>query len=417
MERVAVVLLASLIAGASAGAQQIIFTEPQSGGVFFGDVPSPVPGGQPPRDGRPAATGTGQIAGRVLAADSGQPVRKAMVRLSSTELRVSRTSSTDPDGRYDFRDLAAGRYTVSAFKGGYVNIAYGQRRPNQPGKPLQLADKQTLDRIDISLPRGGVIAGRVLDEFGEPIADVQVVPMRNQFTAAGRRPMPSGRPASTDDIGEFRLYGLAPGQYYISATLRNQSFGPDGSDDRSGYAPTYYPGTPNIADAQVLTVGTGETRSDIVLMLVPTRTAQISGIVVDGQGQPVKLGSVQAFPDANVMGIGMSGGPIRDGSFTISGVPPGEYNLRAMINRPAADTPPEFATASITVTGADISGVRLAPVKPVTLAGRIVVSASAAAALRPEAFRFIAAPRVSGPMMFGPPPRPEPAGADLSFQV
>src|SRR4051812_46902007 len=106
MVRVSLVLLASSLACASAGAQQIIFTEPQSG-VFFGDIPSPLPGGQPPRDGRPAANGTGQIRGRVLAADSGQPVRKAMVRLSSTELRVSRTSSTDPDGRYDFRDLPA----------------------------------------------------------------------------------------------------------------------------------------------------------------------------------------------------------------------------------------------------------------------------------------------------------------------
>lgn len=418
MSRLISGLVALLLAAPGAGAQIFVGDGPQID-IIAAPPTGAVPRSdqQPPRDGRAAAAGTGRIRGRVVAADSGQPIRKAIIRVVSPDTRTTRTSSTDPDGRYEIKDLPAGRYAVTATKGTYVNLSYGQRRPNEPGKPLQLTDNQTLDKIDFSLARGGVIAGRVLDEFGEPVADVQVVPMRNQFTSTGRRPTPSGRLASTNDIGEFRIYGLSPGQYYVSATLRSQSFGLDAAaEDRSGYAPTYYPGTPNFSDAQAITVAAAETRSDIVLMLVPTRTAQISGSVVDAQGQPVKQGAVQAMQESGMMMLGMSAGPIRpDGSFTVSGVAPGEYTLRAMVGRPADGMPPEVATARVTVNGADIAGVRLAPVAPVTLSGRIVAAASAATTLRPDAFRFVAVPRTPAPMM-GPPARPAAVQADLTFQ-
>src|SRR4029079_18654873 len=97
------------------------------------------------------------------------------------------------------------------------------------------------ERLDFALPRGGVITGRVLDEFGDPVSDVQVAALRPQTVGGSRRLVNMGRPGTTNDIGEFRLFGLPPGDYFVSATFRNQ-FGPFAeSDDRSGYAPTYYP--------------------------------------------------------------------------------------------------------------------------------------------------------------------------------
>ncbi len=122
-------------------------------------------------------------------------------------------------GRWEIKDLPAGRYNLTASKGGYVQLNYGQRRPFERGRPLELADGQTLDNVNFNLPRGSVIAGRIVDEFGEPIADAMVSALHYRTFSGRRRLVPVGRFGSTDDMGHFRLYGLAPGDYYVSATL------------------------------------------------------------------------------------------------------------------------------------------------------------------------------------------------------
>src|SRR5262249_5082205 len=159
----------------------------------------------------------------------------------------------------DFKDLPAGRYQLNASKGSFVTLAYGQLRPFEQGKPIDIKDAQTLEKVDFALPRGSVITGRVVDEFGEPTADVQVMAMRYQFLQGRRRLTPAGRPNMTNDIGEFRIFALPPGQYYLSATLRNFNGPMDATtDDRSGYAPTYYPGTASVTEAQRITVAIGQ---------------------------------------------------------------------------------------------------------------------------------------------------------------
>ena len=112
---------------------------------------------------------------------------------------------------------------MQASKGSYVQLQYGQQRPFEPGKPVEVLEAQTVEKVDFALPHGGVITGRILDEFGEPLADTQVAAMRYQNMGGRRRLMPAGRPAMTNDIGEFRLFAIPPGQYYLSATLRNMA--------------------------------------------------------------------------------------------------------------------------------------------------------------------------------------------------
>src|SRR4249920_2085652 len=98
-----------------------------------GTVPA-IPG-QPARDtAQPPKTGTSRIRGRAVATDSGQPLRRATIRLTSPELREVRSTSTDGEGRYEFRDLPAARYTLSAMKNGYVTMSYGARAWNQGGR-------------------------------------------------------------------------------------------------------------------------------------------------------------------------------------------------------------------------------------------------------------------------------------------
>ncbi len=166
-------------------------------------------------------TGTGRIRGRVLASDGAGPIRRAQVRISGSEV-APKAALTDAEGRFEFRELPAGRFTLQASKSGYVNVQYGQTRPFESGKPIELADKQGLDNADISMPRGSVIAGRIVDEFGDAIPDVSVTAMRQSWQNGRRRLVPSpGRVAQTNDLGQFRLYGLPPGDYYVSASLRS----------------------------------------------------------------------------------------------------------------------------------------------------------------------------------------------------
>jgi 5-hydroxyisourate hydrolase-like protein (transthyretin family) len=261
--RVPSCIVALILSCTAAAAQGVI-----QGGVIGGLAP----GQTPARDNaQPARPGTTTLRGRVFAGDTGQPLRKAQVRINSGgpsaagQPPENRLAITDADGRYEFKELRAGRYNLQAQKGSYIPLQWGQLRPNEPGKPLDILDGQTIEKVDFSLPRGGVITGRVLDEFGEPTPDVQVAVMRSQNVSGTRRLMPAGRVATTNDIGEFRVFAIPPGTYYLSATLRSNTIGGIDTDDRSGYAPTYYPGTADLASAQRLTMALGQTITDLSL--------------------------------------------------------------------------------------------------------------------------------------------------------
>ena len=214
----------------------------------------------PPRDatgplaGTDQAVGSGIIRGRVVTADNGTPVRRAQVRLQSAELRANRLATTDAQGRFEFKDLPAGRWTLTASKAGFMTLRFGQRRPYEAGTPIDLSDGQLMERADFSMPRGAAVTGRVFDEFGEPVANARVQVLRYQMVQGARRLMPAGGGDQSDDTGAFRIYGLSPGDYFVSATLRvgNGPFDDQGGDATS-YAATYYPGTGNISEAQRIT--------------------------------------------------------------------------------------------------------------------------------------------------------------------
>src|SRR5215207_376364 len=117
-----------------------VFTQaPSSGGQVRPGTATPgaqVPGLPPPRDTRGAPqTGTAKLRGRVLA-QTATPLRRAQISVTSAEGQVRRTTTTDGDGRYEFIELPAGRYSVSATKAGFVTLQYGQRRPYEAGTPV-----------------------------------------------------------------------------------------------------------------------------------------------------------------------------------------------------------------------------------------------------------------------------------------
>lgn len=388
--------------------------------------------------GRQAKTGTGGLRGRVIANDTGAAVRRAQVRISGPDIGT-KTALTDAQGRYEFRELPAGRFNVSVSKSGFVTMQYGQNRPYEPGRPIELAEAQKMDKADVSLPRGSVLAGRVVDEFGEAVAEAEVTAMRMQFTNGKRRLTPSGRNGTTNDLGQFRIYGLAPGEYYVSATLRNMNMmmmdlmgggagGPTGSNQNSGYAATYYPSTPSPGDAQRVTLAVGQELTSVDIQLQPVKLAKITGNAVGSDGKPMTGAMVMLMPAMKDAMMFMPGGTARtdkDGAFTLSGVTPGEYSLQVqsmggMIQAAGAnmsftfrtsdgsgpaspEQEREFAVTTVNVAGEDIAGMIVVGTRGAKATGTISFGSSA----KPEGLTGmrVTAPPVdvdSNPMpMFG----------------
>jgi protocatechuate 3,4-dioxygenase beta subunit len=245
-----------------------------------------------------------------------------------------------------------------------------------------IAANQTIDHLDIRLFRGAVITGHITDDFGDAAPNARVTLMRAQYRR-GDRTLTAATGVTTNDIGEYRMFGLSPGEYYISAMGPPQGTAApaardslEGQEARNGYAPTFYPGTPTASLAQKLTVGLAQTLNEISFALVAARTATIHGRAVDSLGRPIP-GVVQIRPRDGTAGLSTAGGPIRaDGTFAIPNVYPGAYVLvvngpRGPNQPPRTSNDPEFALAYVIVNGEDVTDVALTPVVPVSITGRI----------------------------------------------
>jgi protocatechuate 3,4-dioxygenase beta subunit len=371
-----------------------------------------------PRD-NAAKPGTAVLRGRVVASDTGRPVRRAQVRIVAdnaggrTSVSVNRGAMTDRDGKYEFKALAAGRYIITVSKGSYVTLSYGQRRPNEPGKPLEILDGRLVEKVDFALPRGAILTGRILDDLGDPADGVYVSLMPARATPDPKQVF-AGHFATTNDLGEFRLVGVPPGQYLLSAR-GNRLLEDVENEDRAGYVSTYYPGTTSLAEARRLTIAVGQTLNDLSMTLLTMRTTRVTGVVVDSQGRPMALGAVMAT-QKNSAGITTpSMSTVKpDGGFALTGLGPGDYILMAFSIGAGLE---ETASAPLTVVGQDIDGVQLQTAKPSTLTGRIVTSdAAGARPLEPSQVLIDAVPKEPLLAMGGMAP-PARANDDGTFAI
>jgi Carboxypeptidase regulatory-like domain len=341
----------------------------------------PQPGSRtPPRAARTAnpepGKGTAVIRGQVVAADSGTPIRRAQVRVSGVGMRDSRLATTDAQGRFELRELVAGRYTLTASKGGFVTLQYGQRRPAESGTPLELGDAQTLDRVIVALPRGSVIGGRITDEFGEPVVNAAVSAWRYAFVGGSRRLVRAGARDTTDDQGTYRLFGLAPGDYIVSAVLRTSEV-TDPGDDFSGFAPTYFPGTPNAAEAQRVRVALSQEQGGVSFGLLATRLVRVWGQVISTTGTPhwggfVTLSGADSAEGGRGPGFfqGGNGGRIEgDGYFWIGNVAPGRYQLQV---RAGDRENGEFARMDLNVGLEDVGGLMVVTAAAGRIRGAVI---------------------------------------------
>lgn len=330
-----------------------------------------------------AAPAAGRISGHVVAADTGRPISRARVNLTSPQ-GGGKSTLTDNAGAYELTEIPEGRFTLQASKSGFLALQYGQRRPLQPGTPIQLAVGQALKSVDFRLPRGGAIAGRVLDENNDAMPGIQVQVLEYRYAQGAKTLVPAGN-AQTDDRGEYRVWGLNPGDYYVSALAPRggadfagrggpgpggRGGGPGGagsSGDSMNYAPTYFPGVTSVSEARVVNLGVSAEVTDISFAISLVHTARISGRVTNPDGTAAS-GMVTLVQDAP----GRNGGPaarnyngpiMADGQFSLASVAPGRYTLRARggggRGRGAPQMPPTFASAPLTVTGDDQTGLSI----------------------------------------------------------
>ena len=372
----------------------------QVGNTTAAPVPQNPQDTRPPRDPKqPKDSGTARIRGRVIGGEAGAPLRRATVQLSGEGTEGPRSAITDDNGRYEFKDLSAGRMRLTASKGGYVEVQYGQRRPQQSGRPIDLGSGQTIE-ADFNLPRGGVLTGRITDEIGEPAVGASVRAERWQYTG-GKRQLQSRGGAATDDMGRFRIYGLAAGDYYVTATM-DAPFTVGASDSRVGSCKTFYPGTARQAEAHRLRVTAGGENAAVNFAIQATRTVQVSGSVLDSNGHPAPIGIVSAMPGDGTWGGPSVAGIIRpDGTFTLSGLNAGDYILFAQTGLGSGPADAEMATSPISVGTEDLSGLALTTAPPSQVKGHIIFDGAAPAEATPSLFFFGTRPLVQTSMMFG----------------
>jgi protocatechuate 3,4-dioxygenase beta subunit len=264
---------------------------------------------------------------------------------------------------------------------------------------------KNLKEITFRLTPHGVITGHILDEDGDPVSGVQVQVARSGYSQGRKQLMFSGG-ASTNDLGEYRIFGIAPGKYFLSATYRNMmamSNAVDHSTTASPdeeYVPTYYPGTIDPTGAAQVEVAPGATLSGINLKLSKARTVRVRGHVIQSQATGRPMISVTLLPrntDQISMMMSMSRNRIVDakGNFEITGVQPGSYYLRAMMNTSGKS----FSGSTAVVVGSsNLENVNVTIGSGLTITGRLRVDGPSNESLSNLQLRLM--PREPGTMMF-----------------
>ena len=380
------------------------------------DVPVPV-------------AGAAQIAGRVMSGDaSPMPVRRAIVSIAGDALASARATITDDEGRFAFTSLPAGTYSISAKKAAWLPAESGASRPGRPGSRIALAagEKRT---VAVTMFRGAAVSGVLRHPNGAPVAGVNVYALPARALRDGDRGQSEA--VLTNDRGEFRIYGLAPGEYVVTAVptpggsgeigarstaatdallaalaqrqsapgAAGNSVAPMTPAPASGYAPIYFPGTPLPADAQRIRLSAGEERGSLSFEVTRVPVAAIEGTV---SGTVPNLAGVQLAIVPEVRELRMGTGapsivavpPNELGEFKYVNLAPGRYQVVAR----ALGGPPEpvpgatgrgrvggagsavvsgtgetlYAVADVDIRGQDVKGLSLALQSGGSISGTVV---------------------------------------------
>jgi 5-hydroxyisourate hydrolase-like protein (transthyretin family) len=363
------------------------------------------------------APAKGTVAGVVLRSTTGDPIPRATVTLTrvgagpqggprggqqpqqagapqrgqqqgqpAQQQGTTFTATTDDQGKFVLRDVDEGPYRLYAARNGFVRAEYGQRSVNRPGTVVTVREGQQLADVSFRLTPAGTISGRVMDSTGEPLPGVTVQALRSTYDATGKRGLQPAGTARTNDLGEYRIYWINPGRYFISANAARSAFemittsasqaavqaqdaaqaqaaaaaaslfGPAGNQNEvvdNSFGLTYYPGSSDAARAVGIDLQPGAELRAIDFTLARTQRVRLSGRVIDAStGRPPQGAQVSVTPrdaassspfDA-LLGMDPSGGNRYNpatGEFVLPSVANGSYWLQVLAQ---GATPPQGAT-------------------------------------------------------------------------
>jgi Carboxypeptidase regulatory-like domain len=355
-------------------------------GVIFAQT---VPGASnPATDANQLAHPARALLGGIVTKDPGsEPLKKALIELiaESQSDGGNYTALTGVDGGFRIENIIPGRYRMFVERTGYQEIDRHHHRTE--GRVLALTAGQEMKDLVIHLQAAAVIQGRVTDEDGDPLPEAQVAVLRQTFVA-GRSHWEQVGAERTNDLGEYRIAGLAAGSYFVSVapppdfrslieTNAAPHSGAASSDTpaAAAYQTTYYPGTRDRGQAASIQLHAGDD-FPANFSLTPSPSLTIRGSVVN-----LPPGSTAAIMlQSRDFSLVLNGAEMhKDGSFEIRDVAPGAYTILATVDNAPS---PMMAHQTLQITSANLDGLQLAPQTGGSIHGRLRMEAASAA--RPD---------------------------------
>jgi protocatechuate 3,4-dioxygenase beta subunit len=282
------------------------------------------------------------VSGVVIRNQDSAALKNATVQLVNDSDREHHIATkTMADGHFLLKSVPPGQYKLKVTRNGYVDQELGQKKPGDPGATFTLKPGQRITDLVFKLGRAGVITGKVFDEDGEPMAGALVHAMRKVYTN-GRKDLKSINGQETNDLGEFRIFGLEPGRYYVSAEMptwdhvvgdREYSVSERSAGER-GYAKIFYPSAMDAASASNIYVKGGEEISSVDILMKEVTVYRVRGKIQylfphRGTGDTQLAVARRNQPDD---WVGVQLVVKADSSFEIPELAPGEYTVTAFFS-------------------------------------------------------------------------------------
>ena len=279
---------------------------------------------------------------------------------------TSYTVTSDAEGAFAFPNVDPGDYQLTATHDGFADVRLGNNTGVKRADPIQFGPSDRKSAFVIKLIPYGTISGLLLDEDGDPIRNLTVAAMKWQYTSNGRE-LREARTATSNDLGEYRIFDVPPGKYLIKINPPRLRLSTREVDKT--FAPVFYPGVLPISGALVQEIAPGQQLRALNFNLRRTQFATIRGRVIAPAGSNMNAGLLMAMDGGTSSSSG--GTDDKEGKFAFYGIPPG----------------PIFVTGGYTVAGqrydtmvevdvgsTDINGLELRPVPPMDVGGSLRIA-------------------------------------------